>query len=125
MDAAIPSPSQPTSGERHRRNTEDGRALVAAWQASGLSQPAFAAERGIPKQRISYWHRRLRAEPRLPAGAESSSVFVQVPAPERPVVGGCVVEWPDGLRLHVGTVADVAVLRAIVLALRGGAVAPC
>ena len=57
--------------------------------------------------------------------AEASAAFIQVPAPERPVAGGCVVEWPDGMRLHVGTIADVAVLRAIVSALRGAAAVAC
>lgn len=125
MDVATPSPSKPTVAERRRRSVEEGRALIAAWQASGLSQHAFAAERGVRKQRIGYWRRRLRSEPRPPVAAEPATAFVQVPAPERPVLGGWVVEWPDGMRLHVGTIADVAVLRAVVSALRGGVATPC
>ena len=110
-----------TSSEPQRRGVEDGRALVAAWQASGLSPREFAAQRGVPTQRISYWRLRLGvAQP-----GDTASAFVQVPSPDRPRQSGCVVEWPDGLRLHFGDGVEPDALRAIVAAVRGGAAGSC
>jgi hypothetical protein len=36
---------------------------VAQWRASGLSQRAFALERGFSQKQISYWSRRLSSLP--------------------------------------------------------------
>ena len=44
-----PSPSQ-----RERRGEAAGRALLAAWKASGLAQAGFACRRGVSAQRQSY-----------------------------------------------------------------------
>ncbi|WP_441295253.1 IS66 family insertion sequence element accessory protein TnpA, partial [Massilia mucilaginosa] len=35
------------------------QARVARWQASGLSQRAFAIENGVSQRQVSYWARRL------------------------------------------------------------------
>lgn len=44
---------------------EDGRAALAAFEASGLTRVAFRRETGISTQRLAWWRRRLgtRAEP--------------------------------------------------------------
>ena len=36
---------------------------VAQWQASGLSQRAYAIEQGFPTRQVSYWVRRLTKAP--------------------------------------------------------------
>ena len=40
---------------------------VAQWQASGLSQRAYAIEQGFPIRQVSYWIRRLAGAQALPA----------------------------------------------------------
>jgi len=123
MDTTAGKPNSVTASSdgAQRLGVEDGRALVAAWQASGLSPREFAAKRGVPTQRISYWRLRLGvAQP-----GDTASAFVQVPSPERPRQAGCVVEWPDGLRLHFGDGVEPDALRAIVAAVRGGAAGSC
>ena len=123
MDTTAGKPNSVTASSdgAQRLGVEDGRALVAAWQASGLSPREFAAKRGVPTQRISYWRLRLGvAQP-----GDTASAFVQVPSPERPRQAGCVVEWPDGLRLHFGDGVEPDALPAIVAAVRGGAAGSC
>lgn len=60
------------------------RERVARWQASGLSQRAFAMENGVSQRQVSYWARRLGEAQLLPAfvpvrvtptGASSSIVL--------------------------------------------------
>ncbi len=40
---------------------------VAQWQASGLSQRAYAIEHGFPVRQVGYWVRRLAGAQTLPA----------------------------------------------------------
>lgn len=40
---------------------------VAQWQASGLSQRAFAIEQGFPVHQVGYWVRRLTGAQAAPA----------------------------------------------------------
>jgi hypothetical protein len=40
---------------------------VAQWQASGLSQRAYAIEQGFPIRQVGYWVRRLAGTQGLPA----------------------------------------------------------
>lgn len=40
---------------------------VAQWQASGLSQRAYAIEQGFPVRQVGYWVRRLAGAQALPA----------------------------------------------------------
>lgn len=119
-------PNPPITEVRRRQSVEEGRALVAAWQASGLSQRDFAAKHGVRQQRLSYWRRRL--EGRAPAAARAKcakgGAFVQVPPQSRPV-GGITIELPDGCRVHVGGEVDAGRLRAVLTALRGGDGARC
>lgn len=113
--------------DRRRRSVAEGRALVTAWRASGLSQSAFAKRRKVSAQRLSYW--RLRLEGHRQAGAsikrvdDGGAAFVQVPLPSGGWAGGLVIEAPNGWRLQVP--GDPAVhLAAVLSALRAGA-APC
>lgn len=56
---------------------------VAHWQASGLSQRAYAIEQGYPIRQVGYWVRRLSKSPAmpglLPVRIESA---VPMPAPQ-------------------------------------------
>lgn len=111
-----PSPASP---RRERRGEAAGRALVAAWQASGLPQAAFARRRGVSAQRLSYW--RLRLGQRVQAVAPSDAGFVEIPAAAStvPSESHVVVEVSSGIRVHVTRGFDPAVLRAVVSALTG------
>ena len=40
---------------------------VAQWQASGLSQRAYAIEQGFPVRQVGYWVRRLTKREAMPA----------------------------------------------------------
>ncbi|HEU4376169.1 MAG TPA: hypothetical protein VFS02_21930, partial [Telluria sp.] len=40
---------------------------VAQWQASGLSQRAYAIEQGLPIRQVGYWVRRLAGAQTMPA----------------------------------------------------------
>lgn len=84
----IPSSSSP---RRVRRGEVAGRALVAAWKASGLPQAAFARHRGVSAQRLSYW--RLRLGQRGKIVATSDAGFVEIPsaASTAPIDRGVVV----------------------------------
>lgn len=121
------SSKSPTSdaAKRRRRSADDGRALVAAWQSSGLSMRAFASQRGVKTQRLSYW--RLRLSKTAASQSDSGGAFIEVPQSTVPASRGvdCVVEWPDGMRLHVGIGADATALRGLVVALRGCRATPC
>jgi len=52
--------TQRPSGSASRRSTEsEGRALVDAWQSSGLPVSEFCRTQGIGAHRVHYWKRRL------------------------------------------------------------------
>jgi transposase-like protein len=46
--------------EKKTWTEEDGRAVVAAWRASGESMAAFAREQGFGDGRLRWWRDRLR-----------------------------------------------------------------
>jgi hypothetical protein len=112
-----PSSSSP---KRERRGEAAGRALVAAWEASGLPQAAFARRRGVSAQRLSYW--RLRLGQRGKGVTIGDAGFVEIPsaASTTPLRSGdVVVEVSGGVRVHVTHGFDPVLLRAVVSALAG------
>lgn len=118
MPAKPKSPSS-TTARRERRGEAAGRALVTAWQASGLPQAAFARRRGVSAQRLSYWRLRLGPD-RKRGGAVSDAGFVEIPpaAPAAAIGRSLViVELGGGVRVHVGSGFDPLLLRAVVVAL--------
>lgn len=117
--------TKPDAAARRRRSADEGRALVAAWQSSGMSMRAFAAQRGVRTQRLSYW--RLRVSSASVSPSDSGAAFVEVPHVATHAARGvdCMVEWPDGMRLHIGTGIDATALRGLVTALRVGPATPC
>ncbi|MBV6325545.1 IS66 family insertion sequence element accessory protein TnpA [Duganella violaceipulchra] len=44
-----------------------GRERVAQWQASGLSQRAYAIKQGFPIRQVGYWVQRLAGAQAVPA----------------------------------------------------------
>ena len=53
---------------------------IAQWQASGLSQRAYAIEQGFPVRQVGYWVRRLTGEQAVPALLPVRVTLVAAPA---------------------------------------------
>lgn len=101
-------------GQGRRRWDEPvARAVLADWEASGLTLAAFARQRGLDVQRLQRWRSRLAGPPRH-AGPPRPPRFVEVvastptapPWTEAAAVDQAerapvVVLWPGGLRLLV------------------------
>jgi hypothetical protein len=88
--------------------------VLAELRASGESTAKFAARCGVSTQRLSYWAKRLPAGQRQPA-----FVPVELSAGRD---DGALIELAAGdvvIRVREG--ADLATLRRVVDALRGGA----
>lgn len=109
--------SSSSSPRRVRRGEAAGQALVAAWQASGLPQAAFARRRGVSAQRLSYWRLRLGHREQ---GVRTSDVgFVEIPSTASTAHDPVIVELSGGFRVHVARGFDPVLLRAVVSALAG------
>lgn len=52
---------------KNREREQVWQARVAQWQASGLSQQAYAVEQGFPVHQVGYWVWRLPAVQAAPA----------------------------------------------------------
>ncbi len=68
----------PTPTPSHRRTIADGRALIAAWKASGLTARAYCHANNLSRSRIDFWKRRIS---RLDRAGGVSPSFVQIAAP--------------------------------------------
>lgn len=94
----------------------DGRAALAAFEASGLTQLAFRKATGITPQRLKWWRRRLEV-----AGEAGKIEFVPVEAVPRTtsaVGGDAVMEIMLGeIRVRVGPAFDTAALQRLLAVL--------
>lgn len=106
-----PSPS--SLPKRERRGEAAGRALVAAWESSGLPQAVFARRRGVSAQRLSYWRLRLGQR----GTATSVPGFVEIPPTVSSRTGAVFVEVGRGIRVQVERGFDPDLLGAVVAAL--------
>ncbi len=101
-------------GRGHRLYTDERRAeLIAAYQASGLTQVAFAQREGIKYSTFTGWlQSRRRATPSASAAPSAPLRFVEasVPAGWRSLE----VTLPDGTRVRGASAREVAeVARAL------------
>lgn len=93
----------------------DGRAALAAFEASGLTRAAFRRETGISIQRLKWWRRRLGATAE-PAG-RIEFVPVEV-APRATVTAEAAMEILLGeIRVRVGPGFDPGALRRLLVVL--------
>lgn len=125
MTEAIAVPFAPTTTEP--LDEAGGRALVEAWQASGLSGAAYCRQQGMRPQRLHYWRERLGYPIKVVAEARrttvsSSSVasgFVEM------VVGPPATTDVDivvgGARIRIQPGFDPDLLRAVVATLSSDA----
>jgi hypothetical protein len=108
-----------------------GRALVEAWQASGLSGAAFCRQHQLRPQRLHYWRERLGYPIKVVDAARrttvaSSSVvggFVEMVVSSPPTTDVAIVIGGAVIRVQAGF--DPAVLRAVVATLRDAGEASC
>jgi hypothetical protein len=98
-----------TTTTSRRRSIAQGRALLAAWQASGLQPRAFCRAQGICTNRIDYWQRRLRRLDETATAPAQPSTFIQVqpvpPAGVPPAQAALTTTLPNGLivAIHPGS----------------------
>ena len=98
-------------GRGHRLYTDGRRAeLIAAYQASGLTQVAFARREGIKYSTFTAWLQSRRRATRPPSAAPTTPVrFVEASMPSG--WSGLEVTLADGTRVRgasAGEVAEVA-----------------
>jgi hypothetical protein len=96
-----------------RRTPAQWAALVGELEASGQSQRAFCAERGVGQSSLRYWRGRLRERERGAREAPAATRLVAVKVleePPAPAGGGVVVVTSRGLRIEVAREFDPATL---------------
>ncbi|WP_295389465.1 hypothetical protein [uncultured Thiodictyon sp.] len=110
-------------GNDQQRSTAQWRALVGAYEASGLSARAFCAQRGVAQSTFYHWCRRLREDAVPAPGAHLVPVRV---LEERPALvtggaSGIAVVAGGGVRVEVACGFDGATLTRVLatLAARG------
>ena len=121
-------PTSTTS--KKRRSIAQGRALLAAWQASGLQPRAFCRAQGISFNRIDFWQRRLRRLDEAGTAPAQPSTFIQVqPAPlaGAPTAHDALTATlPNGLIVAIHPGSDLAwSTRAIAALMRLRVEVPC
>jgi hypothetical protein len=78
-----------------RRSEADGRALLAAFADSGLTQKAFCEREGVALSTFQYWKRRLGQPPAASGGA-------QEPASAASVIDlGTLEDRPSGWEVEI------------------------
>jgi hypothetical protein len=102
---------------RQRRDRKRMAVLFARRQRRGLTWEELAAESGVPKSTLHWWHRRLRAEDE-PA-ARSRFVRVEVVDAAAPA-GPVEVVLRSGHRVRVAAGFDPEHLRQVILVLESG-----
>lgn len=96
----------------------NGRAALAAFEASGLTQLAFREATGITPQRLKWWRRRLEV-----AGEAGKIEFIPVEVTPRPSTTSAagddaVIEIVLGdVRVRVGPAFDSAALQRLLAVL--------
>lgn len=94
---------KPSELERRRWKAADARRVLSAWRASGLSMSAFAAQRGLEAQRLSWWKARLRDWDPNESAVKARPVMrlVEAVVRSRPGEAQAVVRLPGGVVVEV------------------------
>ncbi len=92
----------------------DGRAALAAFEASGLTRVAFRRETGISTQRLKWWRRRLGAAAEPGGKIEFVPVEMTPRAAVAAVTADAAMEIVLGeIRVCVGPAFDAGALRRL------------
>lgn len=81
--------------KRLRRSAGEMYGVVAGWEQSGQSQQAYCASQGLSKAVFYYWLRHWRESQTEGVVGE----FVEVRPPT--IVQGLIVEYPNGIKVHL------------------------
>jgi transposase-like protein len=116
------SETQIRAGRAERRTPEQWAELVRYYEASGQSQRAFCAERGIGQSTLRYWRQRLeKRSGETPAAAAQGTRLVPVNLIKEPTPvaadSGVTIRAGYGARIEVKRHFDADVLRGVVAAL--------
>jgi hypothetical protein len=89
-------------GQKHW-TTEEAKGVLSEWRASGLSVQAFSEKRGLRRNRLNWWRKRLGDWSEEGAPAESSLKLVPL-IPSEVVVsprmrGAVTMRLPGGVEL--------------------------
>lgn len=95
-----------------RRSREQIEELIREYRESGLTQRVFAERRGLAYSTFSNWLRK-RAK-RVPE--EPAESWVELPGRNAEAAEYCV-EWPGGMKLHVGRGFDAREVRQLTQAI--------
>ncbi|HEU4411696.1 MAG TPA: hypothetical protein VFS43_41015 [Polyangiaceae bacterium] len=111
----------PTS-KRERWTEARARAVLDAWERSGLTLAAFARQRGLGPQRLAWWRKRLAETSHGTSPSPVSLVPVTLrPAPAIALGAPVAITARDGVRIEVRDVGAVtaAWVAALLVALDG------
>lgn len=113
--------TEDAGGRAERRTPEQWAALVAEYAASGQSQRAFCAARGIGQSGLRYWKRRLEQEgatqDRAPArGTRLVPIKLVADTPVRTDSGLAVVSR-GGIRVQIARDFDAPTLARVLATL--------
>jgi hypothetical protein len=121
-----PVAAAPSLPRRRRWRIADARSVLADLDASGLSLPAFANQKGLESQRLRRWQRRLAREVRparaRPPARRASAPPAMIELRPRPSQrGGEPIEivLGSGVTLRVAETIDPVGLARLITALRG------
>ena len=98
-------PNQRNSPPRRKphRKPEEIAQILAAYEASGMTQAAFVSERGIALSTFHLWRRKQRESASAPVAGPMAPSFVEVIA--EPLVSdeqdGFELRLPNGVQLHI------------------------
>jgi len=107
-----------------RLSIDQARALVAEFQTSGLSQAAFCREKGLRKQRLSYWRQRLAEQSATDEPAAQGFVAIEM-QPTSSGNGMWRVVVADGVEVWCPCQPAVAWLRALASGVAAHPGQPC
>jgi len=86
------------------RNQTDGAALVAAFQASGMSKLAFCRERGISKSCLYFWLSRQRTQTEASSPQSACTGFVPIEVADWLPDASTPLACHEALRVQAGRV---------------------
>jgi hypothetical protein len=97
-------------------------ALVEQWRESGQTLSAFARAKGVTRDKLVYWRRRLRVAPRRRRrGPREGITFAPVAVmPGSGASPAVEVTLPGGVRLAFGSSATRELVSAVIEGLRRG-----
>ena len=102
---------------RARYSSEYKAEVLAAYQKSGMSGPAFARQCGIKYPTFASWTTKAKASNDLPPSQQSGQSFLIAEFANPPCIEGLTVNLPGGASTHVATPDEARLLGILLKAL--------